>query len=78
MVNIKLFAIKVKEQTVRIYSQDIGMEFGIEKCANQVMKRGKRHMTEGVELTNQEKTQDVRGKNKPTNIWKYWKLTHSN
>ena len=40
-------------QTVRIYSQDIGMEFGIEKFAVLVMKSGKRHMTEGVELPNQ-------------------------
>ena len=40
-------------ETVRIYSHDIGMEFGIEKCAMLVMKSGKRHMTEGVELLNQ-------------------------
>ena len=33
---------------VRIYSQDIGMEFGIEKCAMLVMKSGKRHMTDGM------------------------------
>ena len=31
---------------MRIYSQDIGMEFGIEKCVMLVMKIGKRHMTE--------------------------------
>ena len=42
--DIKLFATKEKEletliQTVRrIYSQEIGMEFGIEKCAILVMK----------------------------------------
>ena len=29
------------------------MEFGIEKCAMLVMKSGKRHVTEGVELPNQ-------------------------
>ena len=40
--------------TVRIYSQDIGMEFGIEKCALLVMKSGKRHLTDGIELPNQE------------------------
>ena len=40
-------------QTVRIYSQDIGMQFGIEKCARLVRKSGKRHITEGVELLNQ-------------------------
>ena len=41
----KLFAKNQKEletliHTVRIYSQDIGMEFGIEKCAMRVMKSG--------------------------------------
>ena len=29
------------------------MEFGIEKCPTLVMKSGKRHITEGVELPNQ-------------------------
>ena len=41
--------------TVRIYSQDIGMEFGIEKCALLVMKSGKWHLTDGIELPNQDK-----------------------
>ena len=31
------------------------MEFGIEKCAMQVMKRGKRHRTDGMELPNHDK-----------------------
>ena len=31
------------------------MEFGIEKCAIQIMKSRKRHMTEGIEVPNQEK-----------------------
>ena len=31
------------------------MEFGIEKCARIVMKRGKRHRTNGMELPNQNK-----------------------
>ncbi len=35
---------------VRIYSQDVGMEFGIENCAMLVMKSGKRRMTEKIEL----------------------------
>ena len=30
-------------QAVRIYRQDIGMEFGIEKCVMLVMKSGKQH-----------------------------------
>ena len=42
-------------QTVRIYSQGIGMEFSIEKCTILVMKSGKQYMTEGIKLPNQEK-----------------------
>ena len=57
---IKIFAKNEKEletliHAVRIYSQDIGMEFGIEKCTMLVMKSGKRHMTDGMELPNQDK-----------------------
>ena len=60
MDDIKLFAKNKKEletliHTVKIYSQDIGMEFGIEKCALLVMKSGKRHLTDGIELPNQDK-----------------------
>ena len=60
MDDIKLFAKNEKEletliHTVRIYSQVIRMEFGMEKCAMLVMKSGKRHMTDGIELPNQEK-----------------------
>ena len=40
---------------VRIYSQDIGMEFSIEKCAMLVMKSGKRHLPDGMELPYQDK-----------------------
>ena len=28
-------------QTVQVFSEDIGMEFGIEKCAMLVMEKGK-------------------------------------
>ena len=31
------------------------MEFGTEKCAMLIMKRGKRQMTEGIEMLKQEK-----------------------
>ena len=60
MDDIKLFAKNEKEletliHAVRIYSQDIGMEFGIEKCAMLVMKNSKRHMTDGMELPNHDK-----------------------
>ena len=59
MDDIKLFAKNEKEQetlthAVRTYSQDVGMEFDIEKCAQPVMKSGKRHLTDGMELANQD------------------------
>ena len=41
--------------TARIYSQDIGMEFDIEKWVLLVMKIGKWHLTDGIELPNQDK-----------------------
>ena len=58
MNDIKLFSQNKKEletliQTVRIYCQDIVMKFDIEKCAMLVMKSGKQHIKEGVELPNQ-------------------------
>ena len=60
MYDINLFVKNEKEletiiHTVRIYSEDIGMEFGIEKCVMLVMKSGKRHLTDGIELRNQDK-----------------------
>ena len=35
-------------QTMRIVSKDIGMKFGIEKCAILVMKRGRLAQSEGI------------------------------
>ena len=60
MDDIKTICKKMKKRTGnpnthRIYSQDIGMEFGIEKCALLVMKSGKRHLTVGMELPNHDK-----------------------
>ena len=39
-------------QTVRVFSEDIGMEFGIEKCAMLVMGKGKIVKSVGIELPN--------------------------
>ena len=66
MDDIKLFEKNEKElenqiPAVRIYSQDIGIEFGGEKCAMGVMKRGKRHLTNGIKLPNQEKIRTLAG-----------------
>ena len=46
----------------RKYSQDLGIEFGIGKCAILVMKSGKRHLTDGMELPNQDKIRTFREK----------------
>ena len=59
MNDIKPFSKKEKElktliHVVRIYSQDVGMEFD-RKCAMLVMKSGKRHIKDGMELPNQDK-----------------------
>ena len=37
-------------QTVRIFSNDIGMKCGIEKCAVLIIKRGKMTQSEGITL----------------------------
>ena len=54
---------------MRIYSQDRGMEFGIEKCAMLVMKSDKPHITEGVELPDQA-IRTLGEKLTPSNKWK--------
>ena len=45
----ELLALK---QVVRVYSEDIWMEYGIEKCTKLIMKSGKRQMAERIELPN--------------------------
>ena len=37
-------------QAVRVFSEDIGMEFGIGKCGKLVMKKGKMVKSVGIEL----------------------------
>ena len=43
------------------------MKFGKEKCAMQVMKSDKRHLTDEMELPNQDKIRTVREKETPSN-----------
>ena len=55
MDDLKLYGKTDKEieslvQTVRVFSEDISMEFGIEKCASISIKRGKVHHHEGIRL----------------------------
>ena len=49
---------------MRIYSQDIGKGFGREKCSKLIMKSGKWHMADGMELPNQEKVRMLGEKEK--------------
>ena len=55
MDDLKLYSKNEKEldsliQTVRVFSQDIRMEFGIDKCATIVLKRGKLVKSDGIKL----------------------------
>ena len=52
------------------------MEFGIEKCAVLITRSGKRHITETIELSNQEKIRTP-GEKKLINTWEYRKRTLS-
>ena len=65
--DIKLFAKNEKEletliQVLMVFSQDIGIESGIEKCVMWMKKREKRQMTEGTGLRNQIKIRTLREK----------------
>ena len=67
MDNIKLLAKNEKELenmiwTIRICSQDTGMEFGIEKCVMLIKKSGKRQIIEGIEEPNQERIRTLKEK----------------
>ena len=53
MDDLKLYRKNEKEldsliQTVRVFNQDIRMEFGIDKCATIVLKRGKLVKSDGI------------------------------
>ena len=50
---------KLKYTQIEYTAEDIGMEFGIEKCAMLVMKSGKRHLADGMELPNQDKIRSL-------------------
>ncbi|WP_175564860.1 hypothetical protein, partial [Escherichia coli] len=55
MDDIKLYARTERDidsliHTTRIYSNDIGMSFGLDKCGQMITKRGRVVRTEGVEL----------------------------
>ena len=45
--------------TLEVFSQDIGMEFGIKKCGAIIMNRGKVKSTDGIELPSGEKIREI-------------------
>ena len=53
------------------------MGFGIEKCAMLVMKSGKRHIIDGMELPNQSKIRTL-GENETYKNLGTWRLTPLN
>ena len=60
-------------KTTSIYSQDIEMEFDIEKFAMLIMRRGKKEVTKWRELLNQESIRTFGEKGK----YKYLKILES-
>ena len=59
MDDLKLFAKSKKEinslvQTVDIFTEDIGMQFGIKKCGVLILERGKVIRTDGIRLATHE------------------------
>jgi len=55
MGDLKLYAKNEKDltvliETVRIFTTDIRMEFGLEKCARQIIQRGNITITDGLNL----------------------------
>ena len=64
MDDLKMFAKSKNEidslvSTVQVISQDIGMQFGINKCGVIIMKRGKLVKSEDIRLTNGESIKEV-------------------
>ena len=64
MDDVKLFGktekqLEILMNTVRIFSDDIRMEFGIKKCGVLVMKKGKHVRSEGIEIRSGEKIKEI-------------------
>ena len=77
MDDLKLYAKSEKEldsliQTVRVFSKDIGMQFGIEKCSTLVLKRGKRIKSDGIKMPDDKVIKSLKDA-KDTNIWVYYR-----
>ena len=65
MDDLKFYAKSKKDlesliQTVRIFSDDIGTEFGLDKCAVIIIKRGKQIEADGVRLPDEKKIRSLK------------------
>ena len=65
MDNLKLYPKSEREldsliQTVRIFSDYVGMVFGLNKCTVLVLKRGKMVQTEGIKLPDGKRMREVK------------------
>ena len=65
MNDLKLYASNEKSlesliQTVRVFSNDIGIEFGVEKCAVLAIKKGKMANSDGIALPNETTTKGLK------------------
>ena len=79
MDNLKLYGkseskIKGLVSTVEVFSQDIGMEFGIKKCGVIIMNRGKVKSTDSTELPSGEAIREIE-EGGYMNTWGYWTMT---
>ena len=64
MDDLKLFAKSKNQidplvQTAHIFSEDIGMQFGIKKCGVLIMERGKVIRTDGIRLPDGQHIKDI-------------------
>ena len=64
MDDLKLFGktegqLETLIKSVRVFSSDISMEFGIEKCGMLVMKKGKYAKSDGIKLPNEKEIQEI-------------------
>ena len=64
MDDLKLFGktegqLETLINSVRVFSSDINMEFGIEKCGILVMKKGKYAKSDGIKLPNENEIQEI-------------------
>ena len=83
MDDLKLYA-KSEDQidslihSVRIFTDDIKMEFGLSKCAMIVLKRGKLFRSEGIKMPDGEVLKSLEETGMSTSIWVFLRRITSN